>query len=204
LDNEGDKMSRVKIGTAIYFGILLMMIVLMAGCNPAQQTPVIVTVVQTMPVEVTRLVEMTVPVEVTREVIITQIVEVQVTPTPAVSGTPTTQAGGMQATPIGGQPTSAGPILTPGITPQGKGEGFTPVFVKSFADERLEMFMRGPMDVMVVANPGDVQKIWLTKGSYTYAVYNPCGLAYEGVVRIARAEKGEIYVHNNKAVIAAP
>jgi hypothetical protein len=74
----------------------MIMIMVAAGCKPAQQTPVIVTVVQTIPVEVTRLVEMTVPVEVTREVFVTQIVEVQVTPTSAVSGTPTTQASNAQ------------------------------------------------------------------------------------------------------------
>ncbi|OGO26690.1 MAG: hypothetical protein A2W33_07905 [Chloroflexi bacterium RBG_16_52_11] len=194
----------MKIRIASYMGTLLMMILLAAGCKPALPAPVIVTVVKTMPVEVTRLVEMTVPVEVTREVFITQIVEVQVTPTPALSVTPTTKFSSVQATSIGGQPFSIDPSLTAVITPQAKGEGFTPVFVKSFVKERLEMYLRGPLNAMVVVNSGNVWKIWLTKGNYTYTVYNRSGLAYDGAFKIASSDKYEIHLYNKKAVILVP
>ena len=197
-------MRNAKINKAVISASVFMLFLLTVGCSGAQQTPIIVTVVQTVPVEVTRLVEMTVPVEVTREVFITQIVEVQVTPTPAETGTPTTQFGGVQATPFGTQSSYVGPAPTAGFTPQAKGEGFTPVFVKSFAKERLEMYIRGPLDVSVVVNPDNVQKIWLTRGDYTYTVYDPGGLAYDGSMKIASDDKYEIHLYDNKAVIVVP
>jgi hypothetical protein len=66
------------------------------------------------------------------------------------------------------------------------------------------MYLRGPVDVMVVVNPDNVQKIWLTKGSYTYSVYNPSGLAYDGSLKIASDDKYVIYLYDKKAVIAGP
>ena len=183
---------------------VFMLVLLTTGCSAAQQTPTIVTVVQTVPVEVTRLVEVTVPVEVTREVYITQIVEVQITPTPGLTSTPTTQSGGVQATPFGTQSSYIGPAPTAGFTPQAKGEGFTPVFVKSFAKDRLEMYIRGHLDISVVVNPDNVKKIWLSRGDYTYTVYDPGGLAYDGSFKIASDDKYEIHLYDNKAVIVVP
>jgi len=197
-------MKNTKIFRAVVSVTLFIIFLLTLGCSAAQQTPAIITVVQTVQVEVTRLVEMTVPVEVTREVFITQIIEVQVTPTPAETGTPTTQFSGVQATPYATQSGYVGPAPTAGFTPQAKGEGFTPVFVKSFAKERLEMYIRGPVDVSVVVNPDNVQKIWLSRGDYTYTVYDPGGLAYDGSLKIASNDKYEIHLYDKKAVIVVP
>ena len=197
-------MTHLKIYKTVILAFLFMIFLLTLGCSGAQQTPAIITVVQTVPVEVTRLVEMTVPVEVTREVFQTQIVEVQVTTTPAVTSTPTIPAGSPQIQQPAGSQFTAGPVTTAGFTPQAKGEGFTPVFVSSYATDRLEMYLRGPIDLSVVLNPDNVKKIWLSRGNYTYTVYDPGGLAYDGDLRIASNDKYEIYLYNNKAVIAVP
>src|SRR4030066_1726314 len=82
-----------------------------AGTSPANSTPNVLTVIQTVPVEVTRIVEITQAVEVTRQVVVTQIVEVPVTvpPNPTLEAPPTPT--------LPSFPTLT-PILATQITPQ--------------------------------------------------------------------------------------
>jgi hypothetical protein len=70
--------------TIVLLTITLLSISILVGCGGSapSPTPPVITVVQTVPVEVTRIVELPVTVEVTRQVVVTQVVEVPVTLTP--------------------------------------------------------------------------------------------------------------------------
>ena len=86
------KSSKQLHGRRLIFTVLVLATALLAaGCASAPEaTPQIVTVVETVPVEVTRVVEVLNTVEVTRQVVVTVVVEVPVTPqaTPTATQAP--------------------------------------------------------------------------------------------------------------------
>ena len=169
-----------------------------AGSSPANSTPNVVTVIQTVPVEVTRIVEITQAVEVTRQVVVTQIVEVPVTvtPNPTVEATPTPTL-----LPF---PTLT-PILATQITPQGKGNGFVPFFLVNQTQDRLDVYITGPLTPAPVAlSPDSSFKVFLREGDYFYSVWRDGKVAYEGGFRITNIDKHQLILQENKAVFWIP
>src|SRR4030067_3791087 len=154
-----------------------------AGSSPANSTPNVVTVIQTIPVEVTRIVEIPQAVEVTRQVVGTQIVEVPVTvtPSPTAEATPTP--------PMPFFPTFP-PALATQITPQGKGDGFTPFFIVNQTQDRMEVYITGPLTPDPVAlSPDSSFKIFLREGEYSYSVWRDGKVAYVVGFRITNIDK---------------
>jgi len=169
-----------------------------SGSSPANSTPNVVTVIQTVPVEVTRIVEITQAVEVSRQVVVTQIVEVPVTvtPNPTAEATPTPTL-----LPF---PTLT-PVLATQITPQGKGDGFTPFFLVNQTQDRLEVYITGPLTPAPVAlSPESSFKIFLRKGDYSYSVWRDGKVAYEGRFRITNIDKHQLLLDGDKAVFWIP
>lgn len=207
--------------------ILLLASLLAASCSPAAApTPVLVTVVQTVPVEVTRQAEVTREVEVTRQVVATQLVEVTVTPPLAetpVQGIPMTQTP-TQASPAaqtpaqgipmtqtptpanpGGQPATTS-VVTPynQITPDQKGQGFTPVFVQNETEFTMKVSLLGPTSLLVTVSPGGSQKVWLRPGDYLYETWKDDRKSYSGSFKIASADKHLLILRDSKAILWIP
>ena len=169
-----------------------------AGSSPANSTPNVLTVIQTVPVEVTRIVEITQAVEVTRQVVVTQIVEVPVivTPNPTVEATPT---------PTSPPFPTLTPILATQITPHGKGDGFAPFFLVNQTPDRLDVYITGLLTPAPVAlSPDSSFKIFLREGDYTYSVWRDGKVAYEGGFRITNIDKHQLILHEDKAAFWIP
>ena len=184
----------------VHLAILMAALVLSAcaGTSPANSTPNVVTVIQTIPVEVTRIVEITQAVEVTRQVVVTQIVEVPVTVTPS----PTAEATPTPTMPL--FPTFT-PALATQITPQGKGDGFTPFFIVNQTQDRMEVYITGPLTPDPVAlSPDSSFKIFLREGEYSYSVWRDGKVAYVGGFRITNIDKHQLILHEDKAVFWIP
>lgn len=181
--------------------VILLVAFILSGCagaSPANSTPTVVTVILTVPVEVTRIVEITQAVEVTRQVVVTQIVEipVTVTPNPTVQSTPT-------PTPV--MFPTIDPNLATQITPEGKGDGFVPFFLVNETQDRLEVYIFGPLSPAPVAlSPNSSFKIFLREGDYTYSVWRDGKVAYEGGFRITNIDKHQLILHEKKAVFWVP
>jgi hypothetical protein len=186
---------------------------LIAGCGPAATpSPVIVTVVQTALVEVTRLAEITQPIEVTRQVVMTQLVEVTVTP--PLSGTPVQVGTPMQGIPMTQTPTPANvagqsapsSVVTPynWITPDQKGQGFTPVFLQNETSNTMKVALAGPVSMEVTVAPGRSQKVWLRRGDYSFETWKDDRKSYSGNFSITSADKYQLIFRDSKAVLWVP
>jgi hypothetical protein len=186
-----------------YFRCFPLLVLVTAGLltsacgNAATQAPIVQTLIQTVPVEVTRDVEVTRMVEVTRDVIVTQVIQVPVTITPALPGaTPTFQLPGQLATP---------PVnLTPQVTPQEKYEGYTPIFVHNQTSDKMDVYLAGSDVFNLALWGGDQQKIWAREGNYEYVVSINGQEAYRGKFKIASADKYVWNLYKNKAVLQVP
>ena len=192
-------MAKMPLKIAVVF-LLILTALLRGACNgtaaPAEAT-VIVTVVETVPVEVTRVVE------VTQEVIVTEIVEVPVTVTPH----PPTATSAPTATPT--QPAVAATstsIIDPqfGITPEGRVHGWLPFYVENKTTEKLEIFVTGPIPFNRVVYAGGSQKVWLREGNYTFTVWEHGQLKYNGTFRITIDEKHHLFLREDKPKLWIP
>lgn len=186
---------------------LLLASLLAAGCAPAATpTAMIMTVVQTVPVEVTRLAEVTQMVEVTRQVVVTQLVEVTVTPpapeTP-VQGVPMTQTP-TPANPTGQPAPSSNITPYSVITPDQKGQGFTPVFVQNETSDTRRVAITGPTSLEVTVSPGGSQKIWLRRGDYIFDTWKDDHKSYSGSFSITSADKYQFILRDTKAILWIP
>ncbi|MGD9092339.1 MAG: hypothetical protein PVF74_05800 [Anaerolineales bacterium] len=190
-------MANPRRKTATIFLILLTGLLLWSCSSTATpETTVIVTVVETMPIEVTRLVE------ITREVMVTEIVEVPVTVTPqpptATSDSPTPTD-----TPIAPTlPSIVDPLF--GVTPEGRVHGWLPFFVENKTSEKLEIFVDGPIPFNRVVYAGGSQKVWLREGSYTFSVWGSGSLKYNGTFRLTIDEKHHLFLRDDKPKLWVP
>jgi hypothetical protein len=183
---------------SILLFVLVALGVMTSACGSAPtQAPVVQTVVQTVPVEVTRNVEVTRMVEVTRDVVVTQVLEVPVTITPALpSATPTFQYQSQQPTLLVN--------LTPPVTPQAKFEGYTAVFVQNQTSDKMDVYLAGPDQFSLALWGGDQQKIWTREGNYEYIVSINGQEAYRGKFKIVSADKYVWNLYKNKAILQQP
>jgi hypothetical protein len=171
---------------------------IIVGCGPqATQIPVVLTVVHTIPVEVTKVVEITRQVEVTREVVVTQAIQVPITVTPEVLRA--TQ------TPVPNPTYAVNMTLeTPQATPLEKGTGYTPVFVYNQTKNKIGLDIIGPTTMSLTLWPGDVQKIWLPEGIYKYTVWANDQKSYDGGFKIVNPDKHQFFINDKKAVLWGP
>jgi hypothetical protein len=174
---------------------------LVAGCGSATQatpTAQIVTIMQTVPVEVTRLVEVINTVEVTRQVLATVIVEVPMTP----AATPTAPR----------PPTQPGPTISYLPTPTALGLAFeTPKAVgvsrlklDNETDETLTVKGSGPQNFEIELPPNKSAFLNVPYGEYTLRVYNGSDRLYTVRVNIVNPDKYEVNLGTDKATVIAP
>ncbi len=190
-------MIRTKPFISIIVAILVAIIT--AGCSTvATQTLVVQTVVQIVPVEVTRDIKVTRIVEITREVVVTELVEIPVTATPALPG----------VTPTAVQPQFSGatPVVNtiPQVTPQEKYSGFTPIFVHNRTGDKMDVYLGGPDVFNLVLWGGNQQKIWVREGPYEYKVWINGQDAYDGKFNIVSEDKYDLFLDVNKAILWVP
>jgi hypothetical protein len=172
-----------------------------APANPVS-APVVLTVVETVPVEVTRQVEVTRFVEVTRQVIVTQLVEFVVTPTPpAITNSPIQTDTSQPLTPY---PTLLSTSRIGGTTTP-KSSANVPFFIENQSDDPLEFNLYGPQ-LLLTLNLGkdEVRKTFLQEGTYTYEVMRDDLRVYAGEFTINNIDKHEFFLRENKAVLWIP
>jgi hypothetical protein len=184
---------------------ILLSITLMAassilwGCSSSAptQTPVVVTVEKTVPVEVTRVVQQTV--EVTRQVIETAIVQVPVTvtptPTPAITATPEPSA-----TPtVHYLPISATPTV-----PTEKVEGYAYLKLINETRDLLHIELDGPSyQTYALTGNGSLFRV-VPWGTYNYVVMRDQQILYRGEITLHNADKHEFKFYEDKANFLIP
>jgi hypothetical protein len=175
------------------------------GCGtstPAISTPEVVTVVETIPIEVTRLVEVTQIVEDVQEVIVTEIIEIPVTVTPLsptekpTSESPTETPDLPLNTPA---PPSTGATLSPfaGFTPEARGNGWLPFYIENQTDSQLAIVASGPIPFNRVVWNGQTIKVWLQEGTYNYSVWEGGNRKYTGSFNITNIDKHQLFLREN-------
>lgn len=169
---------------------------LLAACS-APSTPQTITVVETVPVEVTRVIEVPLVVEVTREVPVTRVVELPVTVTPSATPeiTPTPEP---SATPTFTM------LLATATVPEGKVAGWAPLKVHNRTDVRLTLEISGPAYHTFYVSAGDEEMRTVPEGDYTYVVSDDLGRLYTGSFRITNPDKHELVMREDKAVFLVP
>jgi hypothetical protein len=185
--------------------LILISAIILWGCGtstPTTSPPEIVTVVETIPVEVTRLVEVTQIVEVVQEVIVTEIIEIPVTVTPQpptetpVSEMPTETPDLPTHTPV---PPLTDATLSPyaGFTPEARGNGWLPFFIENQTDSQLAIVASGPIPFNRVVWNGQTIKVWLREGKYTYSVWEDGNQKYTGSYNITNIDKHQLFLREN-------
>lgn len=196
--------------TRITWLFALLAAILLASCSPQPAEPVVVTVVNTVPVEVTRMVEVQQTVVVTQEVVVTEIVEVPVpvtvTPNPTMEGTATSEpsptASGAD---IGGAPVvNATPTIDLNAFQDQKIQGFAPLKVINETESALTVQVQGPAYVsMTVGGHNSAIEI-VPEGAYTYTVYEDGRAIFSGTMRFTNPDKHELVIHDDRVVFKVP
>ena len=187
--------------------LIMLAALILWGCStstPAPDTQVVVTVVETIPVEVTRLVEVTQLVEVTKEVVVTEIVEIPVTVTPqAPTETPNGSAPTETPIPIVNTPAlpTANPTLAPvsQFTPEGRGDGWLPFYIENQTDSKLGIVASGPIPFERLVWNGQTSLVWLNEGLYNYTVWEGGSQKYSGSFNITNIDKHKLFLREENA-----
>jgi hypothetical protein len=191
----------MKNSSIILLGMLLALF--LSGCSGATPSPVetvIVTIVSTFPVEVTRVVEVQRTVEVTREVVVTQVLEVPVTVTP-------TLAPQMSPTPAvlitPGGPSL--PAVSPSPTfPREKVEGFSSLKLVNQTTDNLVVNISGPFEQSYALSADSERIEVVMEGKYTYTVWRQEQALFTGQMNITNPDKHELHIRQDKVVFLVP
>jgi hypothetical protein len=167
--------------------------------SPAIET-VVVTVVNTVPVEITRIVEVEKTVEVTRQVVVTQEVEVPVTvtPSPTPENSPTPES---TATP------TAPAFITAEATPtfpQEKVEGFSFLKLVNETDNNLVVNISGPFQQSYPIGSHLERVETVKEGQYTYMVLQDGRVIFRGTMNFTNPDKHELHIREDKVVFLVP
>lgn len=167
--------------------------------TPAVET-VVVTVVNTVPVEITRIVEIEKTVEVTRQVVVTQEVEVPVTvtPSPTPENSPTPES---TATP------TAPAFITAEATPtfpQEKVEGFSFLKLVNETDNNLVVNISGPFQQSYPIGSHLERVETVKEGQYTYMVLQDGRVIFRGTMNFTNPDKHELHIREDKVVFLVP
>jgi hypothetical protein len=170
-----------------------------SSSSPAIET-VVVTVVNTVPVEITRIVEVEKTVEVTRQVVVTQEVEVPVTvtPSPTPENSPTPES---TATP------TAPAFITAEATPtfpQEKVEGFSFLKLVNETDNNLVVNISGPFQQSYPIGSHLERVETVKEGQYTYMVLQDGRVIFRGTMNFTNPDKHELHIREDKVVFLVP
>lgn len=181
----------------------LLLVVIPLGCNTPPDvlaSPLVLTVVSTVEVEVTRLIEVPSTVIVTEEVVITQLVEVPVTVTlaPIPLHSPT-----LEPTPT---PTwiPFTPVLVTPVTPTEKGNGYAPLRVENQTRDRLTIEVNGPTLETYILGGEDAGIKFVRLGDYSYKVWKDSQVLYFGEFRINSIDKYTLSIREGHVAILYP
>jgi hypothetical protein len=170
------------------------------GTTPLPPQTVVVTVVNNVPVEVTRVVTVQQTTEVTREVVVTQFVEVPVTvtpiPSPQLSPTPTVlfNAGGPRAAAASPSPTF----------PKEKVEGFSHLKLVNQTADNLVVGISGPFEQSYALSADSDRIVPVMEGNYTYIVWRQGQVLFRGQMNITNPDKHELHIRKDKVVFLVP
>ena len=182
---------------AVIFALLLWSC---GGATPLPPETVVVTVISTFPVEVTRVLEVQKTIEVTREVVVTQFVEVPVTvtptPSPQLSPTPTIL---FNATGPRGAAASPSPTF-----PKEKVEGFSHLKLVNQTAGNLVVGISGPFEQSYALSADSDRLVPVMEGNYTYTVWRQEQVLFTGQMNITNPDKHELHIHQNKVVFLVP
>lgn len=186
--------NRSNLLLALY---LIATALLIAGCGGATQATPTAQIV-TVPVEVTRVVEVVNTVEVTREVPATVIVEVQVTPvvTSTAQSQPTTAVVTYPNLP------SPTPVAYAFETP--KAAGVSRLKINNDTDETLKVAISGPQYYAFELQNGKSAFLNVPYGNYTLLVTRENGNNYTAKVSCASPLKYEVNLRQSDAKITPP
>jgi hypothetical protein len=181
------------------YGWLIILVI--TGCHPG--TPAtpdtgVVTVVETVPVEVTRLVEVPITVEVTRQVVVNQTVQIPVTIIPTTEAIPT-----QIPTPIPVVSTSIPPSPTPTF-PLEKVEGYSVLLVVNETSDDILVNIDGPISRSFPFKGQSKILEKVKEGEYTYMVIRDESVIYQGKFNITNPDKFELHIRANKVVFFMP
>jgi len=185
----------------IFTALVLATAILATGCASAPQpspTAQIVTVLETVPVEVTRIVEVLNTVEVTRQVVVTVVVEVPVTP----QTTPTATQGPVQpAATISYLPTPTALVQSFDAP---KVQGVSRLKIDNTTDDTLTAKASGAQSFEVEIPPGRSAFLNVPYGEYTIRVYEGADRKYTVHVNCINPDKYEIILAGDKASVIEP
>lgn len=180
--------------------LLTLLALFLSACAASPQTTEVVTVIETVPVEITRLVEVPRTVEVTRLVIQTAIVEVVATQTAITTvdilPTPTAAVTWVYVpsnTPLSSAPTNYVKV---------KGTSLLKITNQTNDVLKVELFGDDPLAVNI--DPGKSVFHVLREGKYTYKVQRDNKRLYSGTISINNPDKHELLLNENKATIILP
>jgi len=181
----------------------LLALSVLVGCREGNQPDaesLLVTVVQTVPVEVTRVVEVHKTVEVTRQVVITQLVPVLVTSTPGLAEQATaTQTPAALLTLE--TPTPATPTPT---FPQEKVKGFSILLVVNETDDDLVVELSGTVERSLLFRGPSQALERVKEGDYAYIVWRQSQVLFQGTFKITNPDKFELHIRKDKVVFLVP
>lgn len=196
-------MNQMLIRRGLIF-LLVFSAFLLWGCSaPTQpvQTPVVVTVVNTVPVEVTRMVPVQQTVEVTREVLVTQLVQVPVTNTPGA--VPTVTSTPPPATPTF-LPAATNTIVWIPTRPPIKVNGISYFKITNNSSVKAEVIFNGPVVRNFIVGGGTSLLTSLPWGSYTYRVIQDNKVTFSGETRLVNSDKYEMIIDEDRVIVNGP
>jgi hypothetical protein len=196
-------MNRTLIRRGLIFPLVFFALLLW-GCNSPTQpasTPVVVTVINTVPVEVTRIVPVQQTVEVTRQVVVTQLVQVPVTNTPGAVPT-------VSPTPPPVTPTfSSAPTMTTvwiPTRPPIKVNGISYFKITNNTNVKAEVIFNGPVVRNFIVGGGTSLLTSLPWGSYTYRVIQDNKVTFSGEIRLVNSDKYELIIYEDHVIFLTP
>lgn len=191
----------MKNKVMLFLAILIALVLSSCAGNPSPAVEtVIVTVVNTVPVEITRIVEVQKTVEVTRQVVVTQQVEIPVTvtpsPTPESSPTP-------ENTPA---PTTAAfiPAAATPTFPDEKVAGFSLLKLVNETDNNLMVNISGPFQQSYPIGSHLERVDTVKEGKYTYTVLRDGQVIFRGTMNFTNPDKHELHIREDKVVFLVP
>ena len=188
-----------KATRMILYGWLVILAI--TGCYPGKTTtPItnVVTVVETVPVVVTQLVEVPITVEVTRQVVVNQTVQVPVTIIPVTEAIPT-----QTPSPILIVNTSIPPTPTPTF-PLEKVAGYSVLLVVNETSDDIVVNIDGPISRSFPFKGQSKILEKVKEGKYTYMVIRDEMIIYQGSINITNPDKFELHIRANKVVFFMP
>lgn len=188
------------------FLVLVFTVSFLAGCSPQAAEPEVVTVVNTVPVEVTRLVEVERTVVVTQEVIVTQVVEVPVTvmPTDTAPSSPVPETAVVNLPVAGFTPVPVTATINPNEFKDNKSQGFAPLKLTNETDKSVVVQVSGPQSFTFTLG-GETSLLQVVpEADYAYTILHDGEVLFSGKLHITNPDKHELIVRSDKVIFKVP